>query len=438
MRTTRRTGALALAASLALTAGVMTAVLPASAAGPGLQQDGTLTLSTSSAVPGQVSFPGLANQPLTTTGACDLANPLGGLIVMRGYIGSVSTANAKNVGYLNGSIGVNEKVESLCNKVDNQSFGAFNLPKTVPEILELTLGDSLKNFEGRPMWATSASLDMELRTSGYKKEPALVEATLWETRDGSPTQVDPTTYSLAQGTTANDGNISWKIAPTTPGVKFDTIRLKAVKGDFSLEGGADSGSAPTTFNLVSEVSNLVACDADPLASGNASVVFAGNAEGSTCTGFGVSLTGTDQEVTFLKPLTINPDAQFIFDIDWKLARPATPAITIPEATIDFEFKDDTRAPADRSTNMPFCPDYLYTGGKLTGLIKPPAGESTTTYDENLAALKSLDMVTPAMAPSAVGTQFACIGDSRTTSLTSDNLIVTDKIYLIGDAKMALK
>ena len=51
-----------------------------------------------------------------------------------------------------------------------------------------------------------------------------------------------------------DGNCQFLIAGDA-NFAFDTLRLKAVKGSFSLQG-----ESPTTFELGSKVTNLVPCD----------------------------------------------------------------------------------------------------------------------------------------------------------------------------------
>jgi hypothetical protein len=116
-------------------------------------------------------------------------------------------------------------------------------------------------------------------------------------------------------------------------------------------------------------------------------------------------------------LSVSPDAQFIFDITWTRDNAdGSPAFDVPTAQIDFE------APSLQGfQDMAFCPDILYVDGVLTGL---PEGTNPTQL--------GTDFVPESQLP---GFQFACVSNPRDVQLGASEITVTDKVFLIGDAKM---
>jgi len=393
----RKRAAAAMVAALALAASAIPAALPAAAAGTVNDPVGQLVLQTGAV--DQVAYDG-AVQSLSTTGTCDLTSAGANLLQFQGYLGSTP----KKVGFRDDSIGVIESsLTSLCNKVDTISF-------TSTETLELKLGSDLKNFAGTPLLATGASLDVEVRSTYGSKAKIQATAQLAGATVG--------TFQLDQGSAecnvASNGNCQWVIAGD--GLEFDTLLLKAVKGSFSLEGGSDAGTSPTTFDLVSKVDAVFDCDtANSLTEGNATVTYVGNADNSVCEGFGVVLSAGDTQVQFKKPLDLDPEAQFIFDINWTLPAPESPAATLPTAKVDFEI-------GTGETDMGFCPEFLYSDGVLTGISNP----------DDLALLTDFE-------PTLDGTQFACIDGvgGRQAEVTGTSVNIVDKIFLIGDVRMRL-
>ena len=439
MRSTRRTGVLAVAASLALAAGVVTAGMSASAgtvdtpSAPGIQQEGTLTLTTSSTNPDQVSFSGQEPQALSTTGTCDLLRTDQRLLAFQGYLGDPVTGTTLSPGFLKDSIGVNEKIASLCNKVDAVSANNQNTPET----LELKLGDSLKNVFGTKMLATKASLDIELRSSGLPFfTKAKVEATAWIT--GNPNPVGTFNLYQAGGTSDSNNkycsagdnvNCQWDI--TSPGLEFDTLRLKAVKGSFSLEGGGDSQTPPTkatTFDLISKVDNLVPCANGTVTDLNGTkVTFVGNADPADgCVPFGAVLTSEKDTVSLLKSPTINPSAQFVFDIDWTLPGDGSPSVSIPAPKIDFEI-----GPVAETTLLPFCKEsaILVRNGE-TGRLGIPTAKFAA-FVANNDDFPDFDKV-----PASTTKEYACV-DKRAATVTPKEIKVKDTIFAIGDLRMTL-
>ncbi len=418
MQTHRKTRITAATAALALAVGGAVAVLPAAAENPTeWVSAGTLELSTAEDA---VTF-GEETQTLGAQG-CDLTPAMGGLLEFTGYLGDPGPDSELPVGYNRRAIGVNEKIASLCYRVDTISETSA---KT--ETLQLKLGADLVNFADRPLLAERASLDIEVKQTGwFNRNKARVEAEAYRTTaEGGVEQVGGT-FTLIQGSgensggttycsVGNGGNCDWGI---DPGGYFDTLRLTATKAAFSLEGGSDSGASPSTFDLVSEVDSSFECEpGQQYTEGTTTVTYIGNAGTSECTGFGFVLASEDQEVSYLKPLDVDPDAQFIFDVTWtKPNDGADPEVGLPTAEIDFEV-----AGGVGFTEMPFCPTVLYNeAGELTGL---PAGTDPAVLDADFE---------PDALP---GVQFACIASPRSAVITEEAITVTDEIYLIGDARM---
>lgn len=415
MRRTRRTGVLALAASLALTGGVVTVVLPA-AAGTTTQfiDGGTLTLTTGST--NTVAYTGsayagagqtLTTTTITTTGAanCDLANPLDGpLLAFKGYL-DTQPATPLTVGFKGGSLGVNEEIDSLCSRVDAIS----KTGKT--EYLDVALSDKLVNYGGNRLLGKSALLDIEVKQSGlFNTTKAKIEAIAL--RGG----VAQGTFNLVQGAApsspavntfyCNVGdtkNCQWKIELPAD-TYFDTLRLKAVSAGFSLEGGSDSGSEagakPTTFNLVSEVDQVVQCVPGTAVSvGTTTVTYQG---GGTCTEVGIVVKNQDEEVTFLKPSN-DPNAKFVLDVKWTIPVP-TGTDPIPNTTVNFVATDHP---------IGWCAGAVIdTNGNLTG--------ATVGADLEPDAL--------------TGTQYACVG-KQSANIVNGKLEVNEQIFLVGDVAL---
>ncbi len=390
----RKTRITAATAALALTIGGAVAVVPALADGSVETAAGQLVLTTGAT--DAVTY-GDNTQALTTSGACTLSTSGSDLLTITGSIGAKSLP----AGFKSDSIGVDERLASLCNQVDTYS-------NVGSETITLSLGSDVQYLPGVPALATSASLDLEVRSLWFQKARVKAVATLDGATVGS--------VELAQGAgdckVSDGGNCRLTI---TPGGRFDTLQLTALKGAFALEGGSDSGASPSTVDLVADVDAVLDCVTDPtISDGSTSIEYLGNADGSTCNGFGATLTGGDEEVQFLKPLAVDPTAQFLVDIDWKQDGTGTPAATLPDATIDFEIG------TENVTTMEFCPDYLYnTEGELVGITNPADIASLPDYEPDLA-----------------GSQFACIG-TRSAEVDASTVTISDKIFLFGDAKMRL-
>jgi hypothetical protein len=441
MRSIRRSGITALTAAIALGIAAVplggfalgdvgegqahTVVTPAAADVP------DLVLRTTSAE-GQVSWEGLS-QTFNGGQFCGVTNVEGAsLLTLTGQVG-LSKESTELAGFREGQIGVFEETNaSQCFRVDAGSF-------TTAEVLGLKLGNDLEDRAG-PLLAKSASLDLEMRANDV-----LIEATTYQTRlvEGVPTRVELATFEFRTGKqqvknppsnvtnspTRSGGHALWQI-PGGPTSYFDEVELKAVVGGFSLEGGIHSGT-PTSFDLTSQADAYFCTGgSDEYEELNASVRFLGNADASECSGFDISLEVAGDSIGFYKPLDVDPTAQFIFDVDWTLPN-AGPAVQVNTPTIDFEIPGDTRPEELRKVPMEFCPAVLYEYGELVGV----------TSEADLAALTDLVptmTVNGVVVPGTSGIQYACVRDPRDATITGSRLLITDQVFLIGDAKMILK
>ncbi len=336
------------------------------------------------------------------------------------------------MGFKGGSIGVNEEIDALCSRVDAIS----RTGKT--EYLDVALSDKLVNYGGKQLLAKSAALDIEVKQSGlFNTTKARIEATalLGGNAKGTFTLIQGKAPSTpAPNTTyCNVGdtkNCQWQIAAPVdadgkPAYYFDTLRLKAVSAGFSLEGGSDgasdAGALSTTFDLVSVVDKEFTCTAgESLTNADGTkVTYVGNAGADECENFGVVLESSAQQVRFLKPLGVTPDAQFLFDVEWT-QEIAGPGATVPTVTIDFEnYAVPTTTPI--VSDMAFCPEALYDGeGALVGVQEADDFAAIEDWRDDL-----------------LGTQYACLDQPRSVEISGATLTVTDRVFLIGDARMRL-
>ena len=447
MRTTRRTGVLAIAAALALTAGGVT-VLPASAGETVKIDGGTLTFEGAT---NKISYDGNeysgSDQDLTTTtllpavGAanCDLNAPTEGpLLALTGYLGVPSPSSTLRVGYKGGSLGVNEETDSLCSRVDAIS----RTNKT--EYLDVALSDKLVNYGGNRLLAKSASLDIEVKQAGlFNSTKAKVEVTAllggvakgtFNLIQGSGNST-PNTFYCSVGDTKN---CQWNIAAPVdsdgkPLYYFDTLRLKAVSAGFSLEGGSDAtqttnpdaNAKPTTFALVSEVDKELSCADPTLVTGSTTVKYVGNADGPECGSFGAVLTSSDTEVRLLKSRSTDPSAQFMLDIDWKVQNDGDPSPTIPDTFIDFEIGDGVE-----ETALAFCSVPAEASPGV--LVRNETSQDLEIADFD--AFDGDDINFPDFDEDSPEKEFACIDTRDDIAITASNITYTDRLFAIGDLR----
>lgn len=378
----------ALATAAALTVGGAVA-LPAAADNPTEWVDGgTLSLNPAA---GKVTY-GDQTQTLSTSGSCNLSTS-GALLSFSGSIGSAG----KPVGYKSGSLGVQEILASYCNLVDAYSTKG-------PETLTLTLGSQLVNFAGRPLRVGSATIPLTVSSLLGKKAKVEAVALL------KGAQVGTVTVKQGAGAcTVGDGGVC---ALTIGGsFQFDTLRLTAKNGLFSLRGAA-------SFATLSEVDKELDCTDSTLTEDNATVTYLGTFDdsGAGCPGVGVVLTAEPQVVSVTKRLDVDPTAQFVVAVDWTDSNPgSSPSVALKGVKITFE-------PGTTETPLGFCPTFLYdTAGELAG-VQDAADLAALTSDYESAV---------------PGIQFACLGAPRTADVGPGSVVIHDEVFVYGDAKMRL-
>lgn len=373
---------------------------------------GTLTMTTSK-TKGLVQWGGLsqgfASSPL---GNCRLVSTEGSaaLLDFVGQIGNLTSS----AGFKNGSIGVYEFKHqggppwnaAQCNEVDDGSF-------TSSETLGVHLGSDAEDTFGA-LIATRATLQLVANTSKGSLRATLV--------DDSGNALSTRSITWSKKGAIDAGSFTGE---------FSGILLKVTKGSFSLTGAS--------FDVASQADDFFCTEGSDDTFTNdegVTVTFIGNADGSPCEGFGIKLgRDGDAQVHFIKPLDVNPEAQFIFTVPWDTVVLTEPSM-LPEVFIDFEVPYPN-GPNERE--MPYCPDYLFDEtGTLVGM--PDA--SSPEYASARLDLDSRDMEKPEIEGvlQTLGTQFACIGvrDAGMFAGPDFEATITDTIYLIGDARMLMR
>lgn len=379
---------------------------------------GTLTLSTDKWT-GVVTW-GELRQEFSSGGKgnCEMKPEAGSddLLDFVGHIGKLSSS----AGFKHGQIGVYEFKKqggapwnaAQCSEVDAVSF-------TKSETLGVHLGSDAQDTFG-PLVATSATLDLVANEAkGSWKGSAVA------------TLVD------AEGDVVGTRTLTWKEkgSISTGGAftgEFSGILIKVTQGSLSLKGAVLEVASQADDFFCTEGSDDTFTNDEGV-----TVEFIGNADGSACEGFGIKLgRDGDAQVHFIKPLDVNPEAQFIFTVPWDTASLTTPS-ALPAVFIDFEVPYP-HGPTEHE--MPYCPDYLFDeNGELVGM--PDAGSAG--YDDARDDLDGRDMEPDqAGVLQTLGTQFACVGardpDISKSSGPGFEAAITDTIYLIGDARMLMR
>ena len=304
-------------------------------------------------------------------------------------------------GLKSGSIGVREKLDAYCNQVDTATF--FTNPQVETLVLALDAG-GLKDGFG-PLKAKTPSLQLKMRSKGT----VTIEATATAS-DGSASQ----SFTYTTSSAVVGGPVKWDIP--TGELLFDTLKLKSVKGAFSLESG-------TTFPLMGSAEQVLPCGGSISEEGSGTTpgVTVTQLDADGCGSFDVILTNGPNEAKFLKPLDEkSATAQFILNFEWTVD-PAntgdTASPVLPDTTIDYESDGDPLTPV----NIPlrWCPSVeRNTSGAFTGI---------TDVQTNAAA---------ADQDALPGKQFTCILSQDSIVKNSggkDTVTVTQQVYLLGDA-----
>jgi hypothetical protein len=406
----------------AASAGLMAIAALGASAGPAAADPtyvpaGTLTLQTGSV--NRVTLDAASNgydstdpadllETLSTSGSCGLSTGGASLLGFAGAVGSTS----KPVGFLSGSIGVAEKSSGVsCYRVNGPTS------KAQAESLTLSLGTALGTGAFRTV-AKSVSLDLELKSNARVQ----AVATLGTAAAGT---FEATAPDMGCSAASDDGpdagardNCVWTITPTGA---FDKIKLTAVAGSFSLEGGADwpASTVTSTFELVTVADGILDCGDEVTKSGTSTTPTVtldrlSDAGTTNCTKIPYTLSNSANAFQFLKPLG-QPNAQFTFTVDWVSALP-TPNVAQPPVTkVDFEL-------GGGKIPLPWCINPTFdTNGVLTGVL-------------DVSVLPDMDGVT------TNSKQYACVATQVSkvvtyTSPTAPTLNVREQIYLLGDVSM---
>jgi hypothetical protein len=395
-------------------------------------QTGTTSSITLNTAAGQQG----AAQTLASAAGCgvNLGPVASQLLTLRGSTGA--GFDPLLASYASGSIGVKEKkTGTSCYQVSAPN-----------ESLELGLGAGLRTALGADVLASSAYLDVELKGSARILATARQGTTVvasFELQSGASVglqQVASTTPFVCTGR-ADSGpdsgasdNCRWPISTPSwlgadDGVYFETLTLTALVGSFSVEGGADGSIQPAaplstpSASILEVAPDTVGCGGSTgtsLAVGarpEVTIHRLDNVGPTPCSSVPYELSTADGSARFLKPLDLQPTAQFVWDVT-SLFPSTTPTTVLPDIRIDYETPD--AAGASPLVKLGWCPD--------ANAVDDPALFPGYTVAQ-VAALPDQD--------DFIGTQFACV-ISRTAKAVSgdpDQVSVRDLVYVYGDAKM---
>ena len=435
MRSIRRSGITALTAAIALALGAIpvaltvpsivgsgeasTTLTAATELTPGAISAGAVVLTTTSSK-GIITYNG-AIQEFTGGQQCEVTPIAGGanLLTITGSVGDTQSGTAR-AGFRDGDIGVFETATSTPDNA-SQCFRVDAGSTTLEETLTLEL----------PADGPYSDAPFSARLLA---ESATVDARVGNTRSGSIKIFLQNAIGtwVEQGTPATWSNAKSGTRITFPNLRgsFKGIRLKATSGSFSLRGA--------TFDLVSQADETFCSDGNAtnpagtneIEVANTLVKYLGNADGGDPTCFGVQLTSFDREVRFLKPLTVAPDAQFLYTITWTLPGSATPGALIAGPRIDFELP--LTITEEDFTDLPFCPDSLYTIVNGVRTAGPDIGAYTGTggFKANTTFIDFDDN-----DPTDTEKQYACVDTRSAPIVSEDRITVDDTIFVVGDARM---
>lgn len=421
-------GTLGLAAVLVGSGSLSTA----NASGPVAQPAGTLTLTTltGSATGDAWSF-GSVSQPVgAVPGTCTLTPTTGPLVNLTATNGV--PAFATHMIGVNGAPWPNYQ----CARINKY----YNYPGQ-----SLTIG--INNVAGGPLndptfgafLASAATFDLEVTDNSKLKAELLVNGSvvgtyaLWADDNKTPTTVPAgTAYCRLASTWSRDtygkkDNCTWSISG---GPNFDSIRLTAVAGSFSVEGGgdwgADAATHRTTISLVSFFDGTTVCGDAITVVGQGSDSIDGvltplgpDTEGATCEGGTPYTIESDEEgLTFHKPDYADPNGQYAIALQRTFTDASAAEFPQPGLEVDWE-ADEGRLPLN------LCP---------AGLIGNTLNADGTPTVVDLSVIDGVDQ--SALRPEQ---QFACIYksvpdyDSETGVLTT-----TDYVWFTGDILLTTK
>lgn len=424
----RRAGLTALLSGALIASGIVvatTAAGPATAAVTNTPND-YITLETGSinelnlfkrGVDGPVGDP----QTLSIVGQCELDSD-----------DSLVAIDATNVpGLRQGSIGAYDKNGEACGQVNasareeltldlgtkSASTAVLDLELQQDAVVLATIRDSVND-------ATPVYLELQSGRSISKRDPK-VPAGPQPTAVVSACQV----RSSSGPNSSSADNCRWVI--TQPFMK--SITLTAVKGNFSLEGGADgtaastagvepAGGYPGRVSYFVLNGQLPACSSSPVSvTGTTTLptvtVRNVGVSAGTCVGFSFSLTSglvaNRATATFLKPWSQQSQVlQFMMDLEWDIS--ATDNAELKP--LEFGFHDINLNPGPARPLL-WCSNPVFNGNLATGLSATP----TTDFETN-------ETLFP-------GVQYACMAESKLVRETGTGkpLKWFQSIYVHGDA-----
>jgi len=240
------------------------------------------------------------------------------------------------------------------------------------------------------------------------------------TLDGTQVSVPNGSFTSSAGA---GSLVTWAIG--NENFRFDTLSLKAVKGGFSLEGNAATGS---TFDLMGTAEEVLGCgdsisdEGDNLAAAFTQIDDRGE-EVQTCGEIGASLTIAGRSATFLKP--VGSAGRFIVDFNWSIDVPEF--AEVPTTEVNFEIKDSAGAIISEDIQIPWCKAPEFTAdedfpgtGRLTGVDTVGVKDMVEDVDGS---------------PATQGLQYACLGTQSATPDPAGQLQVKEQIYLEGDIRL---
>jgi hypothetical protein len=418
MRSIRKSGITALTAAIALSIGVIPVALTVPsimASGdeaiiltPGATPAGQVHLATTSAK-GTITYNG-AVQEFTGGQQCEVTPIAGGakLLKISGSVGDTQSGVAV-AGFKDGDIGVFETTTSSPDNA-SQCFRVDAGSTTTVETLTIEL-DPEGPYSDAPfserLLAGSATVDARVGNS----RSGTIQISL-QGVDGKWVAQAPATWSnLKAGS---------KISIPQLVGSFKAIRLMATSGSFSVRG-AD-------LNLVSQADKQL-CPTNSYTDPNrstTSVTYVGSSTGSC---FGVTLTSGPTSLRFLKPSTVSPDAQFVFNTDWTLDNPGgAPGVTIPNTSIDFELG------SLNVNQLPFCSNFTaFVDGAGNPILTRDSGSGNLKIS-NYAAFSDPTNAFEDLEDASAEKEWGCV-DRRSSDVTADEIIVHDEIFVIGDVRM---
>jgi hypothetical protein len=230
----------------------------------------------------------------------------------------------------------------------------------------------------------------------------------------------PGSTSSAPNSGTSD-NCRWVIED----VLFDRIELRAVQGEFSLEGGSDgavpvnpistnpqepTGAAWPTTTSYFAIANGINCTTPVTITGtgmepNVTITRVTDLDG-TCVTIPYNLSGGNGEFTFNKPVGA-AYAQFYIDVDWK----AVPGGELKKTSIDYLY-------GSPEVPLNWCPQVVFSAN---------GGPLNTTQAAGLP-----DQETAANSPAK---EFACVLNSASSGPASGYITIKQRIYLLGDPRM---